>query len=66
MNTSNLALRLDEFEAENQPRAESRPIPQTQMLAPVPAAQPRAPRRMTLTLRRIQLRDPGLRQFRVF
>jgi hypothetical protein len=70
MNTSSLAIRLEEFEAENQPPAQLRPIPQTQMiapaLAPAPAQQRRAPRRMTFTSRRIQLRDPGLRQFRVF
>jgi hypothetical protein len=67
MNTSNLALRLDEFEAENPPRAASRPSLATQMA--IVESQPverRAPRRLSLTTRRIQLRDPGLRQFRVF
>jgi hypothetical protein len=66
MNTSSLALRLEEFEAENQPPAQLRPLPQTQMIAAAPAQQRRAPRRMTFTSRRIQPRDSGLRQFRVF
>jgi hypothetical protein len=66
MNTSSLALRLEEFEAENQPSAQLRPIPRTQMISTAPAQQRRAPRRTTFTSRRIQLRDPGLRQFRVF
>jgi hypothetical protein len=65
MKTSNLALRIEEFEAQNDPRAESRPAPQMSIVTPA-CEQRRAPRRLSLTSRRIQLRDPGLRQFRVF
>jgi hypothetical protein len=67
MNTSNLALRLDEFEAENPPPAGSRPNPQTQMsIVATHSVERRAPRRLTLTTRRMRMRETGLRQFRVF
>jgi hypothetical protein len=65
MKTSNLALRIEEFEAQNDPRAESRPAPQMSIVT-TESERRRAPRRLSLTSRRIQLRDPGLRQFRVF
>jgi hypothetical protein len=66
MKTSSLAECLEEFAAtivaveiptENPPR----------MVAVEDSGSPRrAPRRLTLDSRRIQIRDPGLPQFRVF
>ena len=66
MNISNLARRLDEFAAiENEARATARQGPQM-LAAATPGATGRARRRLTLDTRRIQIRDSGLRTFRVF
>jgi hypothetical protein len=66
MNTSNLAVRLEEFEAiENAARVTAREFPQMCAIAANDAVR-RAPRRLTLTTRRLQIRDSGLRQFRVY
>jgi hypothetical protein len=66
MNTSNLALRLDEFErVENEARLAARQAPQMIVVA-TPGPARRAQRRLTLGTYRIQISDPGLRQFRVF
>ena len=66
MNTSNLALRLDEFAAaENEARLVARQSPQMFVVATEGQAR-RAQRRLALGTYRIQIRDPGLRQFRVF
>lgn len=65
MNTSNLALRLEEFEAGNAPRTEARQAPRMSIVAD-PVSGRRTPRRLSLTTRRIQLRDPGMHRFRVF
>ena len=66
MNISNLALRLDEFErVENEARQLARQAPQIFVVAS-PGHARRAQRRLTLGTYRIQIRDPGLRQFRVF
>jgi len=62
MNTSNLAKRLEEF-------ATSAPEARTAARMLLVAANDtvrRAPRRLTLTLRRMLNRDGGLRQFRVY
>jgi hypothetical protein len=66
MNISNLALRLDEFAvAENEARAAARQT-QLMLVAAPPGTARRTQRRLTLGAYRIQIRDPGLRQFRVF
>jgi len=66
MNISNLALRLDEFAGvENEARLAARLAPQMFVVAKDGHAR-RAQRRLTLGTYRIQIRDPGLRQFRVF
>jgi hypothetical protein len=66
MNTSNLALRLDEFAAvENEARQAARQSPPMFVVATLGHVR-RAQRRLTLGTYRIQIRDPGLRQFRVF
>ena len=66
MNISNLALRLDEFAGvENEARLAARQAPQMFVVAKHGHAR-RAQRRLTLGTYRIQIRDPGLRQFRVF
>ena len=66
MNTSNLALRLDEFAAaENEARQAARQSPQMCVVATHGQAR-RAQRRLTLGTYRIQIREPGLRRFRVF
>jgi len=66
MNTSNLAQRLDEF-ADTVERIDT---PEPQMLRMVAVATSgtprRAPRRLTLGTHRIQIRDAGLRYFRVY
>lgn len=64
MKHSNLALRLDEFEELNQLREESRQGLAAAIASPDPVRA--RPRRLTLTTRRILIRDPALRQFRVF
>ena len=66
MNISNLARRLDEFAAiENDAPATARQSPKMLVVAPQGAAG-RARRRLTLDTRMIQIRDSGLRSFRVF
>jgi hypothetical protein len=66
MNTSNLPQRLDEFAAvENEARVAARQAPQMFVVAKDSAAR-RAPPRLTLDTRRIQIRDSGLRLFRVY
>ena len=66
MNISNLAERLDEFAGtENEARHAARQYPQMFVVA-TPGHARRAQRRLTLGTYRIQIRDPGLRQFRVF
>jgi hypothetical protein len=66
MNISNLARRLDEFAAvENEARATARQGPQLSAAA-TQGATGRARRRLALATRRIQIRDCGLRNFRVF
>ena len=68
MKHSNLALRFEEFEEVNQLRTEARQTAQAAQTAIVaaPDISRDKPRRLSLTTRRIQIRDPGLRQFRVF
>jgi len=67
MKTSNLAERIEEFAAilsvvdQPEPGANA---PRT--LAAVARAEKPAPRRLSLTARRSQARDQGLRPFRVF
>jgi hypothetical protein len=66
MKHSSLAERLIEhFAAEE---LMTSPAHGTSRLCAVPVAEtpPRAPRRLSLTYRRIEIRDPGLRHFRVF
>jgi hypothetical protein len=65
MNTSNLAMRLEEFEREQPSATDLRQAPQLKIVAAPDAGRIR-PRRLTLTARRILSRDPGLRQFRVY
>jgi hypothetical protein len=65
MNTSNLALRLEEFERECPSPADLRQTPHLKIVA-APGADRARPRRLSLTARRIQSRDPGLRPFRVY
>jgi hypothetical protein len=64
MNGSSLALRIEEFESANARREELREVPRMSIVESHRFE--RRARRLTLTTRRIQLRDPGLRQFRVF
>ena len=65
MRTSNLAQRLEEFAAtvsDVDP-----PAKETQRdLGAAANSERQAPRRLSLTTRRLQIRDPGLRHFRVF
>jgi hypothetical protein len=65
MNTSTLALRLDEFARENPSLADLRQAPLLKIVA-ASVADHAKPRRLTLTSRRILARDAGLRQFRVY
>jgi len=66
MNISNLALRLEQIDAdEHQPRESARHSLRV-IIATAPAAARRARRRLSLDARSIQIRDNGLRQFRVF
>ncbi|MEO8017901.1 MAG: hypothetical protein ABI769_08815 [Pseudomonadota bacterium] len=66
MNISNLALRLEEFSvAETSVRADARQSPQMFVVTPRGAAR-RAQRPLQLGAYRIQIRDTGLRPFRVF
>ena len=66
MNISNLALRLDEFAGvENEVRHAARQAPQMIVVA-TPGPARRAQRRLTIGTYRIQISDPGFRQFRVF
>jgi hypothetical protein len=65
MNTSNLALRLEEFERENPAPADLRQAPQLKIVA-APGAVRARPRRLSLTARRILSLDQGLRPFRVY
>ena len=66
MRNSNLAERLEEFAAAvDAVDAPKEPAPH--VIAPAEAQlKPRAPRRLSFNFRRIRMRDPGLRQFRVF
>jgi len=65
MNTSNLAKRIDEFATlENEARAPAREAPRMFVVATFHTG--RARRRLTLQTRRIQIRDSGLRPFRVY
>lgn len=66
MRNSNLAERLEEFaaivDAVDAPKEES-----THVVAVADAdLEPRAPRRPSFNFRRIRIRDPGLRHFRIF
>jgi hypothetical protein len=67
MKNSNLAERLEEFAAIvnviDQPEPEQEA---PRILAAVTRAEKPAPRRLSLTARRIQISDQGLRPFRVF
>jgi hypothetical protein len=66
MNTSSLAVRLEEFEAnEDAARATARERPQMCAVAANDTVRS-PPRRLTLTMRRMRMRDSGLRQFRVY
>ena len=66
MKHSNLAERLEEFAASlsviDQPEPEANA---PRILAGVASPARQAPRRLSLTARRIQIRDQGLRPFRV-
>ncbi|HEU4778730.1 MAG TPA: hypothetical protein VFS58_02490 [Steroidobacteraceae bacterium] len=66
MRNSNLAERLEEFAAAlnviDQPEPETSAL---QICAEVAITERKAPRRRSLTARRIQIRDQGLRPFRV-
>jgi hypothetical protein len=64
MNTSNLALRLDEFDREHPSPVDARQAPQLKIVA-APGAERARPRRLSLTTRRGQSRGQDLRQFRV-
>lgn len=68
MKNSNLAERLEEFEAtvEALERSEQKPTVVLSFVpeGPTPALQP-APRRSAFGTRRIEIRDEGLRPFRV-
>jgi len=63
MKSSNLAQRLEEFEATVEALNER--SPRIAMVAEQEKP-PRAPRRLSFDTRRIQIRDTGLPQFRVF
>jgi hypothetical protein len=64
MKSSSLAERLEEFEAiaDALDSRGSKPLP---ALSVVPEVPRQAPKRLTLGTRRIQIRDEGLRPFRV-
>ena len=67
MKISNLARRLEEFAAPSKRMARAkRPASHTWLRMSTRQRRRRAPRRLTLDTRRIQIRDSGLRQFRVF
>lgn len=67
MRNSNLAQRLEEFAAAvsviDQPEPEQHA---PEILADTANTERKLPRRLSLTARRIQTRDQGLRPFRVF
>jgi hypothetical protein len=65
MKYSNLAERLEQFEAEEREASKTQGVPRVSAVA-VPEVPVRAPRRLSLMHRRIQIRDSGLRHFRVF
>jgi hypothetical protein len=65
MKYSNLAERLEQFEAEEREASKTHSVPRV-FPAAVPQVSGRAPRRLTLMHRRIQIRDSGLPHFRVF
>jgi hypothetical protein len=66
MKHSNLAERLEQFEAEERATL-AMPHGAPRMFSVVAAEEPRrVPRRLTLTQRRIQISETGLRHFRVF
>ena len=67
MKHSNLAECLEEFAATLSVIDQPEPQADTpRILAGVPSPAKQAPRRLSLTARRIQIRDQGLRPFRVF
>jgi len=67
MRTSNLAECLEEFAATlsviDQPEPEANA---PRILTAVARTARQSPRRLSLTMRRIQIRDQGLHQFKVF
>ena len=66
MKSSNLAERLEEFAADV--NAVDAPNPKSPHVVGVENLEkpPRAPRRLSLDTRRIQIRDTGLPHFRIF
>jgi hypothetical protein len=66
MRTSNLAECLAEFEATIVAVDVAKEKPARATAAEECGTPPRAPRRLSLESRRIQIRDTGLPQFRVF
>jgi hypothetical protein len=65
MKYSNLAERLEEFAAVVSVFDQPEPEQVTPRIATVSGSDRPAPRRLTLTARRIQISDQGLRPFRV-
>jgi hypothetical protein len=66
MRSSNLAERLEEFAATAEAVGAPKEVTTRVLAAAEAVREPRAPRRLSRSSRRIQTRDPGLRHFRVF